>query len=64
MYQMVTIDPITGNPRFGSYFFEHIDEDVSELGIGDINRIKADGRVKVKIIFDSEVNFLKAKTGL
>ena len=62
MYQMVTLDPVTGNPRFGSYFFENINEDITKLGIGDLNRIKADGRVKVKIVLDGEVDFLKSKT--
>ncbi len=62
MYQLATIDKNTGKPRVGQYFFENIDDDVSKLGIGDLNRIKADKRVKIKVIFDEGVNFLKSKT--
>lgn len=62
MYQMSTIDPVTGNPKFGSYFFENVNEDITKLGIGDLNRIKADGRVKVKITLNDEVDFLKTTT--
>lgn len=62
MYQMVTIDKATGNPRFGSYFFEDINEDITKLGIGDLNRIKVDERVKMKVILNGEVDFLKSKT--
>lgn len=59
---MVSIDKATGNPKFGSYFFDDINEDVTKLGIGDLNRIKADERVKIKVILDGEVDFLKSKT--
>lgn len=62
MYQMVTLDKTTDNPRFGSYFFEDISEDITKLGIGDLNRIKTDGRIKIKVILDDEVEFLKSKT--
>ncbi|MFJ1352897.1 fibronectin type III domain-containing protein [Capnocytophaga canimorsus] len=61
MYQMVKLDD-AGNPRFGSYFFESATEDVSKLGIGDLNRIIEDGRVKVKIVLSESVDFLKSKT--
>lgn len=60
MYQMVTLDKDTQIPRFGSYFFENLSEDITKLGIGDLNKIKADGRVKIKIVLNDNVEFLKS----
>ncbi|XOV68570.1 MAG: hypothetical protein ACFHU9_05200 [Fluviicola sp.] len=61
MFQLVRIDD-NGEPIFGSYFFEDINEDVTKLGIGDLERISSDGRVKVRITLGSNTNFLKSKT--
>jgi len=51
-----------GEPYFGQYFFDNVNEDISKLGIGDLNQIALDGRVKVKITLDENVDFLNSKT--
>jgi len=61
LYQMATLDD-AGNPKFGSYFFENINEDVTKLGIGDLDKIKSAERVKIKIVINDEIEFLKSKT--
>ena len=61
MYQMVRLDE-TGKPRFGSYFFESVDEDITKLGIGKMDRIIKDERVKIKVILDDKIDFLKSKS--
>ena len=61
MYQMCKLDP-SGEPYFGQYFFDDINDDITKLGIGDLNKITSDGRVKVKITLDDNVDFLKSKT--
>ncbi|MCT4614447.1 MAG: hypothetical protein N4A49_06190, partial [Marinifilaceae bacterium] len=61
MFQMVLLDDF-GKPKFGSYFFENVNEDITKIGIGDFKRISSDNRVKVKVILESDLDFLKSKT--
>jgi hypothetical protein len=61
MYQLATKNN-DGTIRFGNYYFENVAEDVSKLGIGDLERIKADKRIMVKVKFKEDVVFLQSKT--
>lgn len=60
MYQLATRDAF-GNIKFGSYFYEDINADITRIGVGDMNQIILDKRIKIKIIFNESLDFLKSK---
>jgi hypothetical protein len=61
LYQMVKIKPNGDLEDFGSYFFDNINEDITKIGIGDMEQIIKDKRVKVKITINENVQLLKSK---
>jgi hypothetical protein len=58
---MVKIKPNGDLEDFGSYFFDNINEDITKIGIGDMEQIIKDKRVKVKITINENVQLLKSK---
>ena len=59
MYQLVKMKP-DKTPSYGDYFFDNPLEDVSKLGVGDLNKLATDERVMIKVVLDEDIEFLKS----
>lgn len=61
MYQVARLDD-NGDLVYGSYYFNDINEDVTKLGIGDMNKIIKDEKILIEVTFNKETEFLKSRS--